>query len=88
MKKQNVGSDFDEFLAEEHLLEATTAVAVKRVIAWQIEQEMAAQKLTKTAMARKRRTSCAVFYRRLIRIADARFDLHLKQLKTGLKPRR
>ena len=42
MKKRNVGSDFDEFLAEEGVLEEVTAVAVKRVIAWQIEQEMAA----------------------------------------------
>ena len=31
------------------MLEEVTAVAVKRVIAWQIEQEMSAQKITKTA---------------------------------------
>lgn len=68
MKKRNVGSDFDEFLAEEGMLEAVTAVAVKRVIAWQIEQEMAAQKLTKTAMAKKMRTSRAS----LNRLLDAR----------------
>ena len=42
-----------------------TAVAVKRVIAWQIEQEMAAQKLTKTAMAKKMRTSRASLNRLL-----------------------
>ena len=42
----------DDFLAEGATLEAATAVAVKRVIAWQIEQEMAVQKLTKTAMAK------------------------------------
>ena len=53
MKKRNVSSDFDEFLAEEGMLEEVTAVAVKRVIAWKIEQEMAAQKLTKAAMAKK-----------------------------------
>jgi antitoxin HicB len=33
------------------------AVAMKRVIAWQIEQEVSAQRLTKTAMAKKMRTS-------------------------------
>ncbi len=65
MKKQNVGSDFDEFLAQEGMLEEVTAVAVKRVIAWQIEQEMAAQKLTKTAMAKKMRTSRASLNRLL-----------------------
>jgi antitoxin HicB len=65
MKKQNVGSDFDDFLAQEGMLEEVTAVAVKRVIAWQIEQEMAAQKLTKTAMAKKMRTSRASLNRLL-----------------------
>ena len=53
MTKQNLGSDFDDFLAEEGMLEEVTAVAVKRVIAWQIEQEMSAQKMTKTAMAKR-----------------------------------
>ena len=65
MKKQNVGSDFNEFLAEEDMLEEVTAVAVKRVIAWQIEQEMSAQKMTKTAMAKKMRTSRASLNRLL-----------------------
>lgn len=36
MKKQNIGSNFDDFLAEEGMLEGTNAVAVKRAIAWQI----------------------------------------------------
>ncbi len=53
MKKQNIGSDFDNFLAEEGMLEEATAVAVKRVIAWRIEQEMSAQNMTKTAMAKE-----------------------------------
>lgn len=65
MKKQNMGSDFDDFLAEEGMLEEVTAVAVKRVIAWQIEQEMSAQKMTKTAMAKKMRTSRASLNRLL-----------------------
>jgi DNA-binding Xre family transcriptional regulator len=65
MKKQNIGSDFDDFLAEEGMLEEVTAVAVKRLIAWQIEQEMTAQKLTKTAMAKKMRTSRASLNRLL-----------------------
>ncbi len=57
MSNSHVGSAFDDFLAEEAMLDEATAVAVKRVIAWQIEQEMAAQKLTKTAMAKKMHTS-------------------------------
>ena len=60
MKNKNIGSDFDDFLTDEGMLEEVTAVAVKRVIAWQIEQEMSAQKITKTAMAKKMRTrNCA-----------------------------
>jgi DNA-binding Xre family transcriptional regulator len=47
------------------MLEGVTAVALKRVIAWQIEQEMSAQKMTKTAMAKKMRTSRASLNRLL-----------------------
>lgn len=65
MSNPYVGSGFDNFLAEEALLEEATAVAVKRVIAWQIEQEMAAQNLTKTAMAKKMHTSRAALNRLL-----------------------
>ncbi len=55
----------DDFLAEEGLLEDATANAMKRVIAWQIEQEMKAQKLTKTALAEKMHTSRAALNRLL-----------------------
>ena len=65
MNKQNIGSNFDDLLAEEGMLEEVTAVAVKRVIAWQIEQEMTAQRITKTAMAKKMRTSRASLNRLL-----------------------
>ena len=65
MKKRNIGSDFDEFLSEQGMLEEATALAVKRVIAWQIEQEMTAQKITKTAMAKKMHTSHASLNRLL-----------------------
>jgi len=65
MSNLHVGSRFDDFLAEESMLEETTAVAVKRVIAWQIEEEMAIQNLTKTAMAKKMHTSRAALNRLL-----------------------
>jgi len=59
MSKRNphVGSDFDDFLAENDLLEPTTAVAIKRVIAWQITEAMKARGLSKKAMAERMRTS-------------------------------
>ena len=61
----HIGSSFEEFLNEETMAEEATAVAIKRVIAWQIEQEMKAQKLTKTALAKKMHTSRAALNRLL-----------------------
>lgn len=52
-----VGSSFDDFLKEQGTYEATVDQAVKRVLAFQLEQEMAAQGMTKVAMAKKLQTS-------------------------------
>ena len=65
MKKKHIGSSFDDFLKEEAIFDHSSAVAVKRVIAWQIEQEMTKQKLTKTLMAKKMHTSRAALNRLL-----------------------
>ena len=51
------GSSFDEFLREEGILEEAEAVAIKRVIAWQLRQEMQRKRITKKAMAGRLRTS-------------------------------
>jgi antitoxin HicB len=51
------GSSFDSFLEEEGIREEVEAVAIKRVLAWQLEQEMKRQRKTKQAMARQLRTS-------------------------------
>lgn len=65
MAKKNIGSRFDDFLQEEALLDEVTAVAMKRVISWQIAQEMKAQQLTKTALAKRMHTSRAALNRLL-----------------------
>jgi len=57
MKNLHIGSNFDDFLQEEAILEDVTAVAIKRVIAWQIAQGMDSKKLTKTSMAERMHTS-------------------------------
>ena len=62
---EHIGSNFDEFLTADAMLEEVTAVAVKRVIAWQIEHEMSTQKITKTIMAKKMHTSRAALNRLL-----------------------
>ena len=43
MGNEYLGSNFDDFLTEEALLEESTETAVKRVTAWQIEQEIRAR---------------------------------------------
>jgi DNA-binding phage protein len=57
MAKKNIGSDFDQFLEEEGLLEDATAVAVKRYIAYQLAEKMNESNLSKAEMARRMETS-------------------------------
>lgn len=61
-KKKNevaghTGSTFDSFLEEEDIREEVEAVAVKRVIAWQLAEAMRKKKKTKQALAKELRTS-------------------------------
>jgi len=51
------GSTFDSFLEEEGVREEVEAVAIKRVLAWQLEQAMQEQQKTKQAMAKQLHTS-------------------------------
>lgn len=57
MDAKHLGSDFDDFLREEGLLDGAEAVASKRVLAYQISEAMEQRNLTKTAMARQMGTS-------------------------------
>jgi antitoxin HicB len=51
------GSSFDSFLEQEGIREEVEAVAIKRVLAWQLEQAMREQQKTKQAMATQLHTS-------------------------------
>lgn len=51
------GSNFDDFLEEEGYRDEVESAAIKRVLAWQFEQEMARQQKTKRAMAAELKTS-------------------------------
>lgn len=56
-RSKHVSSEtFDEFLDEQGLRAETEAVAIKRVLAWQIEEAMKAQGVTKTEMAARMKT--------------------------------
>jgi len=57
MSKKNIGSNFDDFLEEEGLLDEATAVAVKRYIAFQLSAKMVEKNLSKAEMARRMETS-------------------------------
>ncbi|MBF0478322.1 MAG: XRE family transcriptional regulator [Candidatus Omnitrophica bacterium] len=53
MKNKHVGSNFDDFLKQEGILEETTAAATKRVIAYRVRQIMKKKHLTKRAMTER-----------------------------------
>jgi predicted XRE-type DNA-binding protein len=55
----HIGSSLEDFLKEERLYEDATNYAVKRVLAWQVEQAMREQGITKVEMARRMGTSRA-----------------------------
>lgn len=56
-RHKNKGSSFDSFLQEEGILDEVTEVAVKRVVAFQIQEEMKKKKFTKTRLAQEMKTS-------------------------------
>ena len=64
-KNPHIGSSFEDFLAEDGLLEECTNAAIKRVVAWQVEQAMKERGLTKAGMAHEMHTSRAALNRLL-----------------------
>jgi len=65
MSDKHIGNNFNDFLDEEGILAETESIAVKRVIAFQVEQMMIEQKLSKTEMSRRMNTSRAALDRLL-----------------------
>jgi antitoxin HicB len=57
MESKHIGSSFDSFLQEEGLMAEAEATALKRVLAYQIKQEMELQNISKTALAKMMKTS-------------------------------
>lgn len=65
MANTHIGSSFDDFLEETGVLAETNAVAIKRVIAWEIQQKLEQEHLSKTKMAQMMNTSRAALDRLL-----------------------
>lgn len=57
MKKEHIGSDLDDFLKQEGLLAECEAGALKRVVTWQLEQEMKRRRITRAKLAIRMKTN-------------------------------
>ena len=55
--EKDMSSSFDDYLEEENLLAEAEAIAIKRVIAFQLEEIMQNEHITKTEMAKRMNTS-------------------------------
>ncbi|MEO5374421.1 MAG: helix-turn-helix domain-containing protein [Alphaproteobacteria bacterium] len=56
-ENKHLGSSFDDFLAEEGILDESSTVAQKRVLAWQLAEAMKARHVTRAQMAERMHTS-------------------------------
>ncbi len=74
----HIGSSFDEFLADEGMLDACEAQALKELLAEQIERAMQEQALSRTAMATRMGTSRAALHR-LLDPSNTSVTLHTLQ---------
>lgn len=64
-KRKPVGSRFESYLAEQGELEEATALAVKRVLSWELARAMQKANVSRAELARRMRTSRAVVHRLL-----------------------
>ena len=55
--KKYIGSNFDEFLKEENLLQESQAIAIKGVIAYALEQKIKEDKISLNRLAKELETS-------------------------------
>jgi hypothetical protein len=57
MKRQHLGSKFEDFLAEDGILEECRASAIKFKLAHELQQAMSEQNLSKAEIAKRLKTS-------------------------------
>lgn len=57
INKKHIGSNFDEFLNEEGILEESETVAIKRVIAYALEEKMLKENISVNRLAKELETS-------------------------------
>jgi predicted XRE-type DNA-binding protein len=79
MKNNFVGSTFDDFLAEEEIKEEVANHAIKKIIAFQMQETIKKEKLTKAELAQRLETSRAAVDRLLDPYNDSITLLTLKK---------
>ena len=65
MKNKAIGSSFDDFLAEEGISEEVEAGAIKKIIAYQLQEAIEREHLSRTTLATRLETSRAAVNRLL-----------------------
>ena len=65
MKNKALGSSFDDFLTEEGLADEVESGAIKKIIAYQLQETIKKERLSKTALAARLETSRAAVDRLL-----------------------
>jgi antitoxin HicB len=79
MKNKALGSSFDDFLAEEGIAEDVENGAVKKLIAYQLQETLLAEHMSKTELASRLHTSRAALDRLLDPDNDSVTILTLKR---------
>jgi antitoxin HicB len=64
-KNPHIGGDFEDYLESKGELEESTALALKRVLSWEISQAMKKANVSRAELARRMKTSRAVVHRLL-----------------------
>jgi DNA-binding Xre family transcriptional regulator len=65
MKNKSIGSSFDDFLVEESIADEVEAGAIKKIIAYQLQEAIQKEQITKTSLAAQLYTSRAAVNRLL-----------------------
>lgn len=81
IKNKHIGSNFDDFLEEECILDECKDEAAKQVLVWQLEKEIRKQHLTKQEFADRMHTSRAA----VNRILDPSKPSTLKSLNAAAR---
>jgi len=74
---KGIGQDFDDFLKEEGIYDDVVELAAKKLITYQLEQTMIEQNLTKSAVAKRMKTSRVA----IDNILDPTFNTSIDSLK-------